>query len=648
MRDPLRRQTVALIVIAAAAAHLAFLLLPDLCNAWNSRATDRLFVLRSHWARFAPAYDPTIVHVDLNDTTLSDRGFEVKRGDFARAVDTLAAAGMAAQAYDFLFVSTASAEDDERLIRAAAAADNAYFGAALILSSEVDYSSRLAGRSNETSYGWPIVVEGRPDDVPGAAGALATFPALASASRGLGFLNVTADPDGVYRRVPLILRVGQTFYPSLALRVICDYLSVRPAQVVLRPRSSLTLRTPRLHGATVPDIRIPLGRDSTMLVNFVGPSDRMVHYSLGTLLDVGPDSDQIDQLRTQLAGRIALVAETSTGRSDVGVTPMERRFHLGGLHTAVMNSILTRRFLRETSWGEAVAAELLITLVLVALALAASPRWFLGGAAALACACLAAAASAFLLGSVVVNVVRPTLIIVLATVLTSGYRYMYEQREKLVLRRLFESYFPPPVVDKILRNPLRISIYGEKKELTIVFTDIEGFTTRCLTMTAPEVQSLLNDYFGRMVDVVFRHGGTIDKFMGDGLMVFFGDPVDQADHAVRAVRAAVDMQRAIRLLNERLEQTPVRVRIGITTGIVVVGNMGSARRLSYTVLGSPVNLAQRLESMAPAGGILISERTRALLGDAVPAAPRGKIQVKGVEEPVPVFEVLFDQAIKGP
>jgi adenylate cyclase len=275
-------------------------------------------------------------------------------------------------------------------------------------------------------------------------------------------------------------------------------------------------------------------------------------------------------------------------------------------------------------------------------ALAGSPRWFFVGASGLAAGCLLAAAAAFLFGAIVVNVVRPVLIVGLTTVLTAGYRYVYEQREKLVIRRMFEAYFPPAVVEKIVRDPLRISGYGEKKELTIVFSDIEGFTTRCLTMTASEVQTLLNDYFGRMVDVVFRHGGTIDKFIGDGLMVFFGDPEEQPDHALRAVRAAIDMQCEIAAMNGPLPQAPIGVRIGITTGPVVVGNMGSARRLSYTVLGSPVNLAQRLESMAPSGGILISERTHALLDGTIHVTPRGPIQVKGVAEPVAVFEVLVE------
>lgn len=638
MRGLPARPTVILIVATMIVGHLAFLLFPSIFTAWHWRAIDRLFLLRSSSATFRPEYDPTIVHVDIDNTTVATLGFNLTRGDFARAVDTLRAAGVAAQAWDFVFVSPAGDEDDVRFIRAVARAGTVYFGAAL--TSPVLATRRIVAPEKDLlEYAWPITVEGRIDDVAGATGALSTFATLAAASRGLGFLNSTSDPDGVYRRIPLVMRVGEKFYPSLALRVICDYLSVGPAQVILRPRSTVTLRRPQLRGTTMADIVIPLGRDNTMLINFVGSPDHMVHYSFATLLNIGPDSDQLDDLRTELAGRIALVADTATGTSDVGVTPVERRFPLVGLHANVMNSILTRSFVREALWYETAAAELAMAAAFIAFGMRNSPRWLLIGAGGLGLVYLVAASAAFLFGSIIFNIVRPVFVVAGACVAASGYRYMQEQRERLIVRRSFEAYFPPAVVEKVVRDPDRISAHGEKKELTVLFSDIQGFTTRCLTMTAPEVQSFLNEYFSRMVDIVFRHGGTVDKFIGDGLMVFFGDPEEQADHAVRAVRAAIDMQREIAAWNETLGTAAIKVRIGINTGPVMVGNMGSARRLSYTVLGSAVNLAQRLESSAPVGGILIAERTQEMVAAIVPTRARGEIQVKGVAEPVRVFEV---------
>jgi len=149
-----------------------------------------------------------------------------------------------------------------------------------------------------------------------------------------------------------------------------------------------------------------------------------------------------------------------------------------------------------------------------------------------------------------------------------------------------------------------------------------------------------------MTEIVFKFQGTVDKFMGDGLMVFFGDPVPQPDHALRCVRAAIEMQKRVREIKTRWEKQgdmPLQIRIGINTGIVVVGNMGSPRRLSYTVLGSAVNLAQRLESNAPVGGIMISQRTWKLVKDYVPTRGLEQIQVKGFEEPIRVYEISLDK-----
>jgi adenylate cyclase len=146
-----------------------------------------------------------------------------------------------------------------------------------------------------------------------------------------------------------------------------------------------------------------------------------------------------------------------------------------------------------------------------------------------------------------------------------------------------------------------------------------------------------------MVEIVFHYQGTVDKYIGDGLMVFFGDPEPQPDHAMRCVRAAMAMQIKARELKQKWQKDqsiPIQIRIGINTGVVVVGNMGSARRLSYTVLGSAVNLAQRLESNAPVEGILISQRTYELVKDHVPTRALGEITVKGITQPMPVYEVL--------
>ena len=178
--------------------------------------------------------------------------------------------------------------------------------------------------------------------------------------------------------------------------------------------------------------------------------------------------------------------------------------------------------------------------------------------------------------------------------------------------------------------------------MTILFSDIKNFTAYSASMKPDHIQKLLNEYFEAMTEIVFKHEGTVDKFMGDGLMVFFGDPQPQPDHALRCVRSAIEMQqktREIRAEWEKQGDLPIQIRIGIHTGTVVVGNMGSARRLSYTVLGAAANLAQRLESNAPVGGILISKQTNDQVKDHISTTSLGTIQAKGFDEPVTVYEV---------
>ena len=214
-------------------------------------------------------------------------------------------------------------------------------------------------------------------------------------------------------------------------------------------------------------------------------------------------------------------------------------------------------------------------------------------------------------------------------------RYFRDSREKEALRRSFESYFPPSVVERILADPAMIS-RGQRKELTILFSDIKDFTAHSSSYSPDRIRGFLNDYFETMVEVVFTYKGTVDKYIGDGMMVFFGDPEPAPDHALRSVQAAIEMQKKARELSAKWAGEggfPVRVRIGINTGEVVVGNMGSSRRLSYTVLGSAVNLAKRLESSAPVDGILISQRTRDLIAPFISTRLFGEIQVKGMRSP---------------
>jgi len=239
-------------------------------------------------------------------------------------------------------------------------------------------------------------------------------------------------------------------------------------------------------------------------------------------------------------------------------------------------------------------------------------------------------------------------LLIIAMVYTIARRYYMEQSEKLRIRNAFQHYVTPAVVNEILRNPEKLNLHGEEKNLTVFFSDIEGFTTISEGMAPLEVVSILNEYLSEMTEIIFKFDGLLDKYEGDAIMAVFGAPVDQKDHAVRACRCALANQRALKSLREKWksENKPeIKARIGINTGKVVVGNMGSRMRFDYTVIGDNVNLAARLETANKImhTEILVSEATAELAESAVISRCLGKLKVAGKNQHVKVYEVLADK-----
>ena len=627
--------------------HLLFWLLPSVFETWNAQTVDQIFVFRANSSAFRVPYDSTVVQVDLTDRSIEAmRNFYLNRSHYARVVSVLGQAGVAAQLWDYIYPARTNTAEDSMFFAATAAARNVYYGLAFRLTTENDslIESPLKGDIidylNETK--WNVHVDGDAEDFYTGVPELVTLTPLARASRGLGYLSQRPDRDGVFRRTPLLVKFNGALYPSFALRAICDYLHVGPDGIIVNPGRSVTLKGAHRPDAPPHDIVIPIDNRGNIVVNYVGRWDRMKHYDFATILAAADDRDEIDLLSDELKGKIVIVSEVSTGSADVRPVPLESEYPLSGLHANVLHSILTENFLRELSGTEMLLIEVVLMAFVawMSLNLSSNGLW-VGGLVVLA-GFLLSAAALFLYAEVIVNVVRPAFMIVLAIAAIVGHRYLNEQKEKASLQRSFEAYFPPAVVKRIMANPELIYAAGQKKELTILFSDIKSFTTYSSTMSPDQIQKMLNEYFEAMVDIVFKYEGTVDKFIGDGLMVFFGDPEPQSDHAVRCVRAAIEMQKKCRELKARWETTglfPLKIRVGINSGPVVVGNMGSARRLSYTVLGSDVNLAQRLESNAPVEGIMISQRTYELVKDAVTTKPLEPIMVKGLDKPIKVYEV---------
>jgi adenylate cyclase len=224
-----------------------------------------------------------------------------------------------------------------------------------------------------------------------------------------------------------------------------------------------------------------------------------------------------------------------------------------------------------------------------------------------------------------------------------SYQRYLEGHKRRQVQSMFGRYVSARVVEQLIRNPDMANPSGRKERLTMFFSDVRGFTSMSEKMEPQEVQRLLSEYFTEMTRILFKHGGTLDKFIGDAVMAFFGNPEPQPDHAVRAVLMAVEMQDAVAALNQKWAaegRQTIGVGMGINTGEVTVGNLGSKDFLDYTVIGDAVNLACRLEQNAKAGEIIITQTTYDEVKHAVEVDSLEPIRVKGKSEPIPIYRVL--------
>jgi adenylate cyclase len=629
-----------LVLVSYVFAYILFGALPNIFGLFNHQINDHLLKLRYRVYGQKELY-PYIVHVDLNETIFQTLNYSYRdRALFGDVIDILNKLYVRSIVFDILFLQPTEPLNDAPLISATERFDNIYYP--IILSVENMYSeskSKAGDRIVDENLWHPKVTkEGEPFI---AHDVLPTFSELSRSSKGLGHITCYPDRDGVYRRFPLLIRYKDGYIPSLSLRMVCDYLNVSTDKIEVMFGKKIILYDAVFPEGLEKDISIPIDKKGQIIINYIGPwSDSFPHYSVVDILSCTDDPDIMELWIDEMEGDIVIISDVSTGGRDIGTIPFETVYPLSGLHSTIANSILTENFLNVfPNWGY-LLIDLFFMFLFLYIALRFRPVGFTLSALLLFVVLLGFNGWLHMMQNKLINIVRPSIAFILVLISINAYRFIMEEKEKAFLRHSLESYFAPPLLNKILRSPERLQ-NNEKKELTVLFSDIAGFTSWCAAQDPEKIRVMLNDYFKEMADIVFKYEGTIDKYIGDGLMVFFGDPVEHKDHTARAVRAAVEMQKRVRELNELYKKRyniDLKIRIGINKGEVIVGNMGSEDRIDYTVLGSNVNLAQRLESSAPIGGILVSESVFQEVKDFLNSYKVKRIKVKGIGKELKVFE----------
>lgn len=636
--------------------YLCSWILPGIFDIWNAQTTDQLFVLRSSVKPLQPAYDPAVAYVDINDSTVQEVGSPyISRTHFAQVIRNLAAMGVSAQVYDVIFAGPMEEQSDRALIEASAQAGNVYFGLALGLFKGVAPPQPLpippkVLRPVERQK-WNPVVRGKTEDFYAGVPALTTFPELASSARGLGHLNVQFDRDGVLRRIPLLIRYEGSFFPSLSFRVACDYLGIRPEKILVRPGKHIVLSSGKKPGGSLPpsDIVIPIDRQGHTVINYIGRWGSMDHYSFADVLFASDDPLKLELWKKELKGKIVIISDVSTGSGDTGRVPTDTNYPFAGAHANLLNSVLTDAFLRELSKSEMLIIEGILLVSVLLLSLRCSSIGFPLAVLGVGLLYLGGVVFGFLYGHIILNVVRPVLMVGLALTAIVIQSYVQEEREKLeglrqrdFVRATFGRYLSNEVVDQILDSREGLNMGGENREVTFLFSDLRGFTALASRLKPQQVIPILNLYFEEMVEIVAAYRGTVDEFQGDGMLVFFGAPFRAEDDAERALACAIAMQNKMTDINERhrREGLPeLSMGIGINTGEVIVGNIGSEKRTKYGAVGTPINMAHRIQSHAKGGQILIGPRTREKIGEPVRVLSEFMVELKGIGGLVRVCDV---------
>ena len=468
---------------------------------------------------------------------------------------------------------------------------------------------------------------------------LPPIPPLLSAARGLGNVESSPDSDGTFRRLPLVVPFQDRWLPTLAFA----------AFQLSRPAGPWEFQAGDLVQGS---FRAPLDRQGRFLLKFRGPSRSHTRYSAANIIqsEVRLQHGQAPiYLPENLREKWIFVGATAPGLLDLKPSPLAPVYPGVELHATLLDNLLQGDFFKPVPVWLNWLWTFTLTGGMILLVLFANRLWLvLSGLVLFALVHLGMAGALFAKGWLLATVL-PATSLGLAFVLTAAFSYATEGRQKLAIRTMFSRYLSEEVIRHMMQHPEKVRLGGERRRLTLFFSDLAGFTTLSEGLQPEVVVQLLNEYLSAMTEIILAELGTVDKYEGDAIMAFWGAPLPLADQAVRACRAALRQQAALHDLNRHFQGKgwpELQCRIGLHTGEAVVGNLGSRKRFDYTVIGDTVNLASRLEGLNKFYGtaILASETTVQECQGVIEFLELDRVAVKGRETPVGVYQAL---ALKG-
>lgn len=623
-----------------------------------------------------PIPHENIVVIDIDDKSLAAEGrWPWPRERIARLTEKLTEAGVIVTVYDILFSEPeANVAISVLDILADFKVDELVTNTLINLADQIDGDITLATSlqdkdivlgyafiGDEEEYGaigLPLnitnIEELSNTSVRKQPGFLSNLDILQGVANNGGFLSVDPDADGVIRRANLVYEYKGQFYPSLSLEAVRLFYA----------SESATIQTAKIADFDVMEylsldvVDIPTDGIGAVLVPYRGPSFSFTYFSATDILNDAVEPEKLAKLEST----IAFIGATATGLNDLKSTPVSKIFPGVEVHASIAAGIIDSAntvgetaegallqpvtFPTEPEWAQGL--NFVITLV-IGLTLAI----LLPFMAPLPSILLFTGSAGSLLGfniwlwteyNFVMAVASPLSTIFLLAMSNLAYGFIFESQGKKHLRDQFGQYIPPALVDQMLDSDDDLGFEGDRREMTVLFADIRSFTTISESLTPTQLKDMLNRFFTPMTEIIFNKNGTIDKYVGDMIMAFWGAPLQDPDHAKHAIDGALAMLEKVEAMKPEMDALgypPINLGIGLNTGFMNVGNMGSEFRRAYTVLGDAVNLSSRLESLTKQYGVklIVGENTREGQDDYI-FRRLDKVQVKGKTEPVVIFEPI--------
>jgi len=481
--------------------------------------------------------------------------------------------------------------------------------------------------------------KGRPLNIFEASGYGANLPAIQDAAVDAGHFNPDPDIDGIVRKVPMLILHEDKYYASLSLAIARQLMEGTEIKPVFIDGTGNDENYRGMEWLQIGNYQIPVDEYARSLIPYRGPKESFLYISASDVLN--------DKLPVeQLAGSIALLGTSAPGLLDLRSAPMQTNYPGVEIHANLVAGFIDQNFKHSPEWvtGAEIVLLLLTGLMMGLLLPLMSP--LIASIFTLAILAASTLLNFYVWQSthVVLPLASSLLLVVLLYVANMSYGYFIESRGKRQLAGLFGQYIPPEIVTEMSSAPAHFSLKGESRNMTVFFSDVRDFTSISESLDPSDLQDLMNELLTPVTRTIHQHRGTIDKYMGDAVMAFWGAPLNDPDHARHAVHAGLDIIVMLKDLRKEFQAKgwpPLRLGIGIHTGVMHVGDMGSEFRKAYTVMGDAVNLGSRLEGITKQYGVqfIVSETTKSAVSDVV-YRELDEVRVKGKDKPVKIFEPL--------